>query len=444
MQKIAFYSKWLDNPNGSVKDCPKNEMEQNETGTQNPAKPSNSTAGLLGRMVKGVVSFLQNLLSPLTQKEGVCAEKVSRLRALSQTTAVGTLYGLLFAGLLFAPFQSHRATAVSLSSDDTVEAQNIKRKIEQAVLLFLGAVLDNVLDWAYDGARWVYHGGKTPPPDKFVIVTDIVQKTQEGTEVHWYSNMKSGEGEVSTDTLNSTFTDKDESYYWLRIWSIDWNEHSQRYVTTTNSWFYWGNGYIPNYTPDQLTPAMMGRHGDAETGKTGYYIASGYTVNVDIMSEWYSRFESWKGKYRKLLKSSVEGEPDDPGYNPVAYVYLSDMRYTWTTDWINSGGSIFGFEREEKIYTPRSKPVKHSTRMSAIKTEKKEIDTNPKNTRLDRQEMKKHKSKMFYKMVKTIVKEEGEEAPFINPDGTEGTTILQQDIYQYVPIRQHKVYPKDE
>ena len=106
-----LFSNRLDNPNGSVKDCPKNEMEQNETETQNPAKPSNSTAGLLVRVVKGVVSFLPNLLSPLTRKEGVrCGQEVSRLRALSQTTAIGTLYGLLFAGLLLAPiYPTHSA-----------------------------------------------------------------------------------------------------------------------------------------------------------------------------------------------------------------------------------------------------------------------------------------------------------------------------------------------
>ena len=365
-----------------------------------------------------------------------------KLNGIAATTGIVALCAIIFAGLLLMPFQAHQATAASLSSDDTVEAQG--KKIRDAVLILIGAVVDNVLDWAWDGVKWVYHGGKVPPPDEFVIVTDIVQKSQEGTDLHWYTNMKSEEMEVSTETLASTFIDKDESYYWLRINYIDWYEPRQSYQFTTDSWFYWGNGYIPNYTPDQLTPAMMGRHGDAETGKTGYYIASGYTVNVDIMSEWYSRFESIDGTHYSLYKSNVEGEPDDPGYNPVAYVYLSDMRYTWTTEWINSGGSIWGFEREEKIYTPRAKPVKHSTRMSAIKTQKKQIDTNPKQTRLDRQVMKKHKSKMFYKMVKTIVKEEGESAPFINPDGTEGTTILQQDIYQYVPIRQHKVYPKDD
>ena len=77
MKKILLFRKPPDNSNGLVKDCSKNEMEQNETGTQNPAKPINSTVGFLVRMAKGVVSFLQNLLSPQTRKEGVRAEKVS-------------------------------------------------------------------------------------------------------------------------------------------------------------------------------------------------------------------------------------------------------------------------------------------------------------------------------------------------------------------------------
>ena len=64
-------------------------MEQNETGTQNPAKPSNSTAGLLARVVKGVVSFLQNLLSPQTQKEGVRCGQVSAFFQLAAAVVVG-------------------------------------------------------------------------------------------------------------------------------------------------------------------------------------------------------------------------------------------------------------------------------------------------------------------------------------------------------------------
>ena len=104
MKKAAFSSKWLDDSNGLVKDRSKNEMEQNETGTQNLAMPSNLAAGLLARVVKGVVSFLQNLLSPQTHREGVRpVQKAFRLRELLQTAAVGTIYGLLFASLSLAP-----------------------------------------------------------------------------------------------------------------------------------------------------------------------------------------------------------------------------------------------------------------------------------------------------------------------------------------------------
>ena len=59
-----LFLKRLDDTNGLVKNHSNEFMEQNETGTQNPAKPTRATAGLLGRMAKGVVSFLQNLLSP--------------------------------------------------------------------------------------------------------------------------------------------------------------------------------------------------------------------------------------------------------------------------------------------------------------------------------------------------------------------------------------------
>ena len=128
MRKVAFYSKWLDGSNGLVKDCPKNEMEQNETETLLLAMPSNSAAGFLARVVKGVVSFLQTLLSPQTRKEGVRRGQVSRLRALSQTTAVGTLYGLLFAGLLLAPLpfiQANWPTTPQTSSECGEVASNL-------------------------------------------------------------------------------------------------------------------------------------------------------------------------------------------------------------------------------------------------------------------------------------------------------------------------------
>lgn len=93
MKKILFFRKRLDNPNGLVKDSSNEFMEQNETATPLRAMPSNSTAGLLARVVKGVVSFLQNLLSPLTCKEGVRTGQVSAFFQLAAAVVVGV--GLL-------------------------------------------------------------------------------------------------------------------------------------------------------------------------------------------------------------------------------------------------------------------------------------------------------------------------------------------------------------
>lgn len=44
----------------------------------------------------------------------------------------------------------------------------------------------------------------------------------------------------------------DESYYHLDIGYIKWNKDHQRYIPTTNRWFYYGNGYYPNYTTSKV------------------------------------------------------------------------------------------------------------------------------------------------------------------------------------------------
>lgn len=46
---------------------------------------------------------------------------------------------------------------------------------------------------------------------------------------------------------------------------------------------------------------------------------------------------------------------------------------------------------------------------------------------------------MSWKMARIVSKEAGDSATFIN---TDGTTTLQQDVYEDVPIRQHGVYPE--
>ena len=145
MTKGTLFPKRLDDSNELAKDCPKNKMEQNETATPLRAMPSHSTAGLLARVVKGVVSFLQNLLSPQTRKEGVRrGPKAFRLDEIFQTAGIGTLYGLLFASLLLMPFQTHRAVAASPPSEETVETQAVTLV---GVLVGIGISLTAMVLW---------------------------------------------------------------------------------------------------------------------------------------------------------------------------------------------------------------------------------------------------------------------------------------------------------
>lgn len=95
-------------------------MASNESVTHKLADPKNSTAGLLlVRVTKGVVSLVANLFPQSARKEGHRVERVSRLREISQTATIGTLYGLLFAGLILLPLQPHvnAATAAPQTSN---------------------------------------------------------------------------------------------------------------------------------------------------------------------------------------------------------------------------------------------------------------------------------------------------------------------------------------
>ena len=69
-----------------------------------------AVADLLAKTAKGVVSLVQNLLPSPTPKEGVQpVQKASRLGAIFPTAGIGTIYGLLLAGLLFALLLLHLA-----------------------------------------------------------------------------------------------------------------------------------------------------------------------------------------------------------------------------------------------------------------------------------------------------------------------------------------------
>ncbi len=135
--------------------------------------------GILAKTAKGIVSFLQNLLSPLTRKEGVRCGQVSRLATIFQTAGISTIYGLLFAGLLLMPFQSQRATAAP-PAEDTVETQELTLV---GVLIGIGISITAMALWK--GGEWVIEEIKTPN-GTLVADTDIAVESLDGATSSWY------------------------------------------------------------------------------------------------------------------------------------------------------------------------------------------------------------------------------------------------------------------
>ncbi len=76
-------------------------MNPNNLEMQKPMKTSHSTAGLLARVAKGVVSFVANIFPQSARKDDV------RIGKVSQTTAIRTLYDVIFAAPLLLLFKGN-------------------------------------------------------------------------------------------------------------------------------------------------------------------------------------------------------------------------------------------------------------------------------------------------------------------------------------------------
>ena len=235
------------------------------------------------------------------------------------------------------------------------------------------------------------------PNGKIVAVADLVEHGKEGERAFWYF------GNESTDPEEfSTRYREDFAMYHVFIVRIAWNEETETYSQTGESWNYFGNGYYPNYTAGS---GPEGTEGDADTGREGFLITSGNTSNQDI----WDAFDSHVTRTGGVSASRLAAE-GDPGYDPVAYVDLSDMNYTRNPDPLND--AIMW------IYTPRTEPTEFTIEMSATVSQYKTIDASPKNTRYDGHEMGYNKSTLTWKKVGERV-DKGDWRDYRNPaDGT--------------------------
>ena len=244
-----LFTKPLDDPNGSIKVNHNNAMQ-------------------LASQTKKTPWFLR------------FAPGAMNLKEIAATTGIGTIYGLLFAGLLLMPFQSHRAIAAP-PAEETVETQALPVLGIGAVFV-IGFVAGYLATAAWDGTKWKAKQSKLP---KGKVVADTILVVDESTGVYssWYAGAKTASDEsIPFVSYNKT---KDYSWYDAQVVVVAYDVDEQKYKLNGEGWSWHGNGYIPslldmfNYRPPEEYNADTGEY---EFTTSGFYIRIGTTANIDL------------------------------------------------------------------------------------------------------------------------------------------------------------------
>ena len=308
------------------------------------------------------------------------------LKGIAATAGIGTIYGLLFAGLLLMPFQPHRATAAAPPVEETVEAQGVW------FVPIVAGVIATVTVMAFAaGVKYVWNEMKTPN-GTLVAETDIAVESLDGATSFWYvgrgftgernsfSQWKYDEDDASAEELKSHY-----QYWDIWVAYVQWDEGKEYYVAT-DSQSFWGDLF---YLPGCINSAYnYGNYGDEDTGNTGYVIESGYAEMNHLTHVFDSQVNEW------------DADPDleDRGftYNPEVRADISDMRYDVTRNSRGQAIKVQGW-----IYTPRTdKTVKTASDMPADEDATQTVDLLSLSSRLDNYRMRVNKSKLYWKRTK--------------------------------------------
>ena len=310
------------------------------------------------------------------------APGVLNLKGIAATAGLGTIYGLLFAGLLLMPFQSHQATAADPPAEDNYEAQVIPL-IPILIKIGWGAAGSAVFWAGLQGTKYIIEESKTPN-GTVVAVADLVLDSQSIKKHHWYN----GDFFETTPYVDKGLLAQEEQYEYYEIHSvwIYWNEENERYESNGDSRTYYGNIYLPTAINNAYNNSSPG---DAETGKEGFFAEAGRTEDVDVLHAFDSSVD-------ESSKDNLLADQGEWTYTPRAYAYVSDMRY----EIINYEEDVHGYSGTGPgwKYTPRSKPIKATaTTMNAEEDDYQTVQVLTWNTRMDRVVMYKNKSKVYWK-----------------------------------------------
>ena len=291
------------------------------------------------------------------------------LKEIATTAGIGTIYGLLFASLLFAPLLPHLAAQSSGTPTITSSTAQLQDGAQPQWLWTILPVLGGTglrIAWR----KWVLGAGGavatgyagtalwdattktwTLPPGatrkgKIRAMGDIWLSKVDGKRTHWYS--KSGDWAFTTvwrydlngvpihnTPVESANRIRDYHYYDYSCSLMVWDEDNEIWRTTSDSssglhkHIYGNTGYDPDlinsFRNDGEPGAHYPDHEDYKKGKEGWFIWYGDNVKNYLSHEFKSTV-SGEDKYADLAAEAKKENKDK--FNPVAIVTVSDMTYT--------------------------------------------------------------------------------------------------------------------
>ena len=285
------------------------------------------------------------------------------LRQIGLIAGIGTLFGLLFAGLLFAPLMPHLEAQSSgtTSTNSTPQLQHgdqvqwIKPIIEGGKRLpwrkigrWIGVPGVGYAVGVGSNATWdgIKKEWRLPPgsASKGTVEAraDVWLSKVDGEHTHWYT--KSGEWawrkvwryDLNGVPIYNTYVEtanKIRNYHYIdySFTQMVWDEDNEIWKSDpdTHQRIYNTNGYDPDLVNTYRNNGEQGKyypdHEDYRKGKKGYFIWIGDNVKNYLEHEFRSTISSGKDK-------DLAGEAEDPKYkkdkfNPIVLVTLDDMTY---------------------------------------------------------------------------------------------------------------------
>ena len=374
MKKVAFYSKPLDDSNGTVKNEPNNAMQ--------PASQTKKTPWHL-RFAPGAV----------LRKSGIIA--VLAIAGIAAVLTQGPVEKAEAASTNSLP------TFSSLQEGDTIVSMKKKGKgetIRDWLRSIFGGAAGNQL--TKKGQILEAQQAIASQAGKIIAYGGIVLSDVESEVFIWYrmSGEAAGHGEAGFDDYRGA-KNRDYEFYDFHITRMKWNADDEIYEEDTEwegrHYYSSRRGYDPDRINSRYNQGDVGvfwpEHEDYYKGKKGYLITWGTAQNLDLKHEMKS-FISFPPPKARLLKVRASQHGKDK-FEPVCYAWLSDMRYV-------KKNSTIGW-----TYTERTEPVEHKHELSAIVQTIVDLGDEfiPLNTRLESQTWEKNISTISWETVSTTV-----------------------------------------